>query len=60
MGEYFVSVHDTSLVRHRVYDEMYTGTRTVSKGAYENLYTRAPVKSPEKYRDSRTVNNDIS
>jgi len=56
----FISVHgDTSLVKYRVNNKMYTGTRMISTGVYKNLYIPSLVKSPDKYRGSPPVNNNI-
>jgi len=54
IGKNLMSVHDTSLVKYRVYNKMYTRTRTVSTVVYKNLYIRSLVESPEKYRGSGT------
>jgi len=40
IGEKFVFVHDPSSAKYRVYNKMYTGTRTVSNVVYENPYIR--------------------
>jgi len=48
----FQLVHDTGLVKYRVYNKMYTRTRMVSIGVYKNLHIQPLVKSPEKYRGS--------
>jgi len=56
IGKNFIAIHDTSLVKNHVYDQMYTRTRTVRKGVYK---IRPLVKSPGKYRGSQPVNNNI-
>jgi len=43
IGKNFISVHNTSLVKCRVYNKQYTRTRMVSKGVYENLCIRSKV-----------------
>jgi len=48
----FISVHNTILVKYRVYNKMYTKTRMVSTGVYKNLYIRPLIKSPKKRRGS--------
>jgi len=57
IDENFISVRDTSSVRRTI--KCTPQTKTLSKGVYSNLYIRHPVKSPEKYRDSQPVNNDV-
>jgi len=51
IGENFVSVHDTSSVKYRVYNETYTRTKTVSTG----VYIQRLVKSPGKYHVNQLV-----
>jgi len=44
-----ISVRDTSLVKYRVYNKMYTKTRLVIKGVHTNLFIRSLVKNTEKH-----------
>jgi len=44
LAKNFISVHDTSLVKYRVYNEMYARTRMVS---HYSVSIRPPVKVPK-------------
>jgi len=57
IGRNLISVHDTSLVKYRVYNKMCARTRMVNKGVYKKPYVWAVAKSPEKYSGSQPVNN---
>jgi len=55
----FISVYDTSLVKYRMYNKMYTRTKMLSKGVYKIFYIWPLVKNSEKYRGNKPVNNNI-